>query len=235
MTNGKHSSERACIVCRQVRPRPQMLGLSQAGGVVCLGRPSSGKKGRGAWVCIAPECLEGARPQHLSRAFRTQVTIPDVLGGPSRLALGPECARLGRKRLLEILGLARRQGVLVLGVDEIFAGDEVPGGVVLCATDLSERTLRLVRGRLAGSRTEEHGAWFIGDAEALGSAIGVPRAGVVQVLEGRLAEQARYWLSVIRASGGEAPTEDLQVCFNDREVGKQITRFDEIEHERTVC
>ena len=70
----KRLPQRMCAVCRESRPKGELLRvLRTPEGMVCL--DFSGKKsGRGAYICYDPECLRKARKQHsLERALKCQI------------------------------------------------------------------------------------------------------------------------------------------------------------------
>lgn len=211
MTDGT-CNERACLVCRTTRPVTELLALvqlqldgSQGKAVVCLGRDgalggrsldTAVRRGRGAWVCVARACLSNIGTKALGRAFRGPVEIPPawrVSGGACLLQPAHE---LAQQRILEQLGLARRQGQVTLGSDQL--SQAAPRGAVrVCAADLAPRTLNQAR---------EAGAEILLSAETLGRAIGTGRAGVLTVAPGRLAQRLSYWLRVYRACAPSAPS-----------------------------
>ena len=62
--------ERTCIVCASKRPKAELLRLVVDGeGVVRLDRLQR-RDGRGAYLCLAPDCLARLRLERLQRAFR---------------------------------------------------------------------------------------------------------------------------------------------------------------------
>lgn len=187
MTDGTAPSERTCVVCRQQRPREQLLSLAARDGVLGFGRPL---RGRGAYVCAARRCIESLDPRSLSRAFRRPVRLPeDQRIGSALLA---SVHALAERRVLEAMGLARRQGDLTVGDEALAPAEEAHGNgkrrVAVAARDLSERTLR---------RAQAQGAEPFLDAAALGRAVGMGRVGLAS-LRGRMADEAAYWLRVWR-------------------------------------
>jgi hypothetical protein len=155
-------------------------------------------------VCVRRSCIERVDNAVLSRALKTQVAPFEQALWRSTLSA------LAEKRVLEMVGLARRQGQLVVGVDDVVrvckalgqkdAQDEHQGldagsnlcdprldneGVVIVALDLSERSKRRL----------PNGAVFVTSGR-LGQAVGMGTVGAMQILPGRLAEQAAHWLAV---------------------------------------
>ncbi len=88
-------------------------------------------------------------------------------------------------QLLALVGLARRGGQLLHGLGQVGALPRTTQATVLVATDRTGR---------AKERLAHHAA--IASAARLGQAAGLPEAGAVAILGGRLCLQAAYWLRV---------------------------------------
>lgn len=170
---------RSCVVCRAVRPPEALVALGVIGNEVVLGARGGA---RGAHVCLDRECLETCGPKHLARAFRRAVHVTTPL---------VELAHaLAERKLYELVGLARRQGSLEIGVDRLEAlvddAQAAAQGVWIVAADISERSRRRL-----GERVR-----LFGDAERLGRASGLGRVGALRIGPGALAKQAAYWLQL---------------------------------------
>lgn len=167
--------ERTCIVCRQPRATLELVRLACTGGIVT---PAVKGTGRGAWVCASSGCLEKVSAPVLARAFKH----PVASFSSDELFLQLEL--LAQRRVLEMIGLARRSHALRVGVDEIRpdAGDS---GFVVLASDASERVcMQLPRGRT-----------FVPSGE-LSKAAGLYNVYALSINPGPLALQAAYWLSM---------------------------------------
>jgi predicted RNA-binding protein YlxR (DUF448 family) len=165
---------RSCIVCRAERPQRELVRLRERSGVAYLEGPGAG---RGAWVCVRAECLDAVDGRALSRAFKKPVAAPEAGG------LRAVLARVAEQKLHALLGLARRQGALVIGQDRV-AGE--PTAFVVVAAEASERSRQL-----AGSS-----ARVFGDSASLGKSTGLNGVNVLGIAPGSLAEQAAYWFAV---------------------------------------
>ena len=173
---------RTCVVCREPSRPEQLLELGLIGKDVVL-TPVS--KGRGAWVCATRACLEKLDSRSVSRAFKSAVSL-DALGDPVVF-----CRDLATRRVFEALGLARRQGLVVIGVDQTAAAlSRNEEGLALAASDLSERSTRQLEA-----------ATVIGTCESIGRAMGLKRAGAVWIPAGKLAERLAFWIGLIRELG----------------------------------
>ncbi|MBI5510281.1 MAG: DUF448 domain-containing protein [Deltaproteobacteria bacterium] len=167
---------RTCLVCRAEKPASSLVALTASGGQLSVGRVS---RGRGAHVCATRACLEALDSRAASRAFGAAVEV-------SASAFVPALHRLAEAKVLEFIGLARRQGALGFGADNIAtAPAAVEGGLILLASDLSER----------GQRHAPPGQVFL-DGAAIGHAAGMGYLGAVRLAAGALSDQAAYWLSL---------------------------------------
>ena len=178
----RHEPVRTCVVCRTSSCPEQLLELGLIGKDVVL---TPVGKGRGAWVCATRNCLEKLDVRSVSRAFKTTVSL-DALGDPVVF-----CRALAKRRVFEALGLARRQGLVAIGVDQtVSALSRNEKGVALAASDLSERSLRQLSA-----------ATVLGTCETIGQAMGLKRAGAVWIPAGGLAEKLGFWIRLLGELG----------------------------------
>jgi predicted RNA-binding protein YlxR (DUF448 family) len=184
----REPSERTCLVCRTARAPDELLRLVALEGVVV---PALRGRGRGAWVCVARSCLAKVDAFKLARALKLEAA-------PSLAASWlDDLAALAARRVLEAVGLARRQGVLSLGVDAIAAEPSTPGAVVLAARDASERTRRDALARASElPEAARAAAGELASSNELSRASGANNVGAARIGPGPLAHQAAYWLSV---------------------------------------
>jgi hypothetical protein len=136
-----------------------------------------GRGKRGAYVCADAACLRRLHARTLSKALRSPVAPVDT----EKLLAGLHA--LAERRVLEIVGLARRMGALTCGVEKVGASAR---GVALAASDLAERSRRQL-----GDAVHD----FV-SSEALGRAAGVGRLGAARIEVDSLAKQAAYWLAL---------------------------------------
>ena len=70
--------ERTCIVCRQVRPKRELIRVVRTPDGHILLDPTSKKSGRGAYVCARRSCWDIAlKKGKLEREFETTLTAED--------------------------------------------------------------------------------------------------------------------------------------------------------------
>lgn len=177
-SEGDSSSERTCVVCRKARSPHELLRLSCTAGRVHFALRA---QGRGAWVCVRHACISGLSQKALARAFRQPVSE-----AVEATTLLEEARALAERRVLEMVGLARRQACLDYGAEVVSSTRSGGEAVVIVASDAAPRT----RAHLSDpTRT------FVG-AFALSRAAGLFDVTAVRINPGPLAEQAAYWLSV---------------------------------------
>lgn len=187
---GHDEPHRSCIVCRATKTPDELLRFARSpdGGVgfdVKAVLP-----GRGAWVCVDGACLQKAiDPKHggFARAFDAAV----VFDGP---ALKAQVKALLTGDLLARLGLQRRQGLLVLGRDEVVRRVDTLAFVGL-AQDLSANSQKELAEALAPTSTT---TLPLPPMEALAEALGTRAVGVVGVAKG--AQAAGLSTSIRRAA-----------------------------------
>jgi predicted RNA-binding protein YlxR (DUF448 family) len=170
---------RTCVVCRKQRTAAELLLLRRVKDTLVAGRAQSG---RGAHVCVQRECLLGLSGKDLARAFHLPILTHD---NARWLA---QAHGLAETRALETLGLARRQGLLLVGAAGIERGrlEDDPRSVIILASDAAYR-----RPGTWGTRARK----FL-SAQALGHATGLDPVEALGVPPSRLADQAAYWLNL---------------------------------------
>jgi uncharacterized protein len=187
-------AERRCIVSGEVLPKEALLRfvIGPDGSVV----PDLDAKlpGRGLWLraerdIIRTACAKGA----FSRAARCEARAPSDLAG--------DVERLLRRRCLELIGLARRSGVLVAGFEAVRAFlSEETAGAVLAASDGAADGRGKIRALAPDVPIVDQ---F--DGQELGAALGRDHVVHAAVAKGRLAEriirEAARLSSVIGTTG----------------------------------
>lgn len=110
---------RRCIACGEALPKDKLLRFVVGPDGAVVPDLAGTLPGRGLWVRASRDMLETAQKRKaFARAARQHVTVaPD---------LADEVARQLRARALNILGLARRAGVVVAGYEKVreAAGDD---------------------------------------------------------------------------------------------------------------
>jgi hypothetical protein len=71
----KHVPERTCIACHEVRPKRDLVRLVYSPGGVAEVDTTGRKPGRGAYLCLSPECWhKGLNKGKLDHALRGKIS-----------------------------------------------------------------------------------------------------------------------------------------------------------------
>lgn len=206
------ASERRCIVTREAAEKDRLIRfvLGPEGDVVpdlaCI------LPGHGYWVRAERAVLEQAvRKNAFAKAMRAPVKPDRDL--PDRVA-----AMLDRQ-IIDLLGLARRSGVLVSGFEKVDAGLKSGRAALLIeAKDAGGDG----RGKLARHTLPGVEIWSPLTASALGRAIGRDHAVHLAVAPGGLAERLKTALrrqdGFSRSGTPEAAQESTHPSDDDREA-----------------
>ncbi|MBS0560332.1 MAG: RNA-binding protein [Proteobacteria bacterium] len=169
---------RRCIVTRERLPKEAMIRFVVGPDRAIVPDLAARLPGRGIWLSARDDVLETARAKGgFARAARGPVKVQADLTAIVRTGL--------QRRIIELLGLARRAGQAVAGFEKartmLRAGN---AGLVVQAADGSpEERNRLLSGVAGGPRVIAPL-----DGAALGEAFGRDRAVHVAVAAGRLAD-----------------------------------------------
>ena len=109
--------QRTCVGCKSAESQAELVRLIVAPEGDVVVDLAGGAFGRGAWVHVAPECLQKAAPAGLSRSFHREIKLTSA-ELCDRLALAGERRAQGlvlaarRSRKLEFGGAAVEEAVL---------------------------------------------------------------------------------------------------------------------------
>jgi predicted RNA-binding protein YlxR (DUF448 family) len=190
--------QRTCIGCRKILDQGMLVRyvLSPQGQVVV----DYNRKlpGRGVYTCIDKQCLEAAvKRRQFDRAFKGPIERPcrEIL----LRSLGEQI----EKRVLNLLGMARKSAVAVSGsraVSAVLTAQKAPG-LVLLAKDLSPAIAAKISG-LAEARQVAHFTFF--EKEMLGQMLGKSQRSVVAVADCPLADTIKSEIFRYKHIAGEA-------------------------------
>ena len=137
-------------------------------------------RGRGAYVHLIATCLSGLDGDILERALCTKIHFEDAKVWLKNLRF------LAQKRILESIGLARRSGTLLIGLDNIFkrgTKSKQQDTLVFCAEDLANASLKKCDGH----------AHIFCSGKDLGKAVGCQWVGAVSLGDGHHKDRACFW------------------------------------------
>ena len=179
---------RRCLVTRQQGERSEMLRFAVAPDGRVVFDITATLPGRGLWLSAAPGVLHQAvRRGAFARGAKTNVTVPPGLADEVKAAL--------ERRLIDLLGLARRSGAAISGFEKAREWLQTQkAGLVVQAADGSAEE----RARFTGGRDVPVAAVL--SAAALGKIFGREHTVHVVIAPGRLARmieiEARRLLGV---------------------------------------
>lgn len=213
------------MVCRARRDQPELIELTSVPGAASAAGPANAVA-KGAAAGAAANSGAGKKQRRGGRAARdsyvcmTQACLAALAArqprpAPGEAGLLENLAALGRTRFLGMLGLARRQGELLLGADRIAEARD--GGAepqVYVAEDAAERTAKRLR------HSGEVVALPLPGAQ-LGRAVGCGLAAAVGIVPGRLGQRAAYWQRVWYEAGRQllgrqARTNNIDIAAGER-------------------
>lgn len=125
----RSAPERRCIATGATQPADGMLRFVVGPDQTIVPDVAERLPGRGVWVSADRAALRKAMEKNLfSRAAKAKVTVPDDLEATVR--------RLLQARIADVLGLARRAGRAVAGLEKArSAAARTDGGAVVLASD----------------------------------------------------------------------------------------------------
>lgn len=191
--NRGHEPTRMCALTRARAPQRALLRLALGPEgepyVDLIGRAP----GRGVYIKCEPEVFRRAMsPKGLGRVFRGRAKALEPAAVEAALE---DTIRRLEARIVEMVGIARRAGLLELGMDPALRALEAAGGLLLLAEDLGAASARKIRA--AAERAPGIRVIHVATKERLGSMLGRVEVGVVAIRPSRhadrMASEADRW------------------------------------------
>lgn len=197
-----HVPMRQCAVSRERRPQRALIRLVLSPEGVPAVDLRGKAPGRGIYITATPQTFrEALSKKGVGRAFRGRARAPEPEAVEALLA---ETLERLEARIIEMVGIGRRAGILALGMDLVrgLLREAPEGTVVLRATDMGAASARRLDEAIAAARAT--GADFrqieVGSKTTLGSGLGRTEVGVVALRPSRhaqrLVEEADRWASL---------------------------------------
>jgi predicted RNA-binding protein YlxR (DUF448 family) len=195
--------ERRCIATMERRPQGQLIRFVLSPDAQVTPDIAARLPGRGAWVTANRESLDLAiKRGAFARAFKAQVKLPADLSAQAEAMLV--------RRALDMLGLAKRSGELILGFEQVReAIRESRPACLLAASEASEdqrgKVLALVRGLYSpppGENPGKRGLPPVADCfsgDEMGMALGRERVVHACLKQGRI---AHTWMGELARLSG---------------------------------
>lgn len=173
---------RTCLVCRSKASKPELCRFVRAlDGEICFDERAE-LQHRGAWLCASRTCFQKAFQKKM--LFRGEKTLPVNAEAMTNMVY----ARI-KKSSLARLGFMRKIGQIEAGREaalRLASGGKID--VVLCAKDLSPRSIKEVREKSVAVETVRlQMSPFLMDE--IGQSIGRKKTGVVGLSKSRITEE----------------------------------------------
>lgn len=196
-TSSGRSPQRSCIGCRKVLDQAMLVRyvLSPQGEIIV----DYGRKlpGRGVYTCFERACIEGAaKRRQFDRAFKGRSQTPQC--ATLLAALNEQIER----RILNLLGMARKAGVVVSGSRAVEAELARAGsvGLVILGRDLSPTIAAKVSSLAIGRGVA---LFTLFDKLTLGRVLGKGQRSVAAIADGPLADTIKNEISRYMHIAGE--------------------------------
>lgn len=178
---------RTCSGCRATAPARELVRLVLGDDGEVVPDLAGGAFGRGAWVHASVDCLQKA-PRGLSRSFKMEIRT-------SAAALAESLGVAASRRIQGLLASARRAGKLAVGSTAVKDALEASTAQLLVvATDArAAADTEWVRRAVADGR-----AVAFGTKDVLGAVAGRDEAGVVAILDDRIATALAGAFSILQ-------------------------------------
>jgi len=188
--------ERSCVACRQSQPQAGLIRFVRdpGGGLVIDYRHRL--PGRGAYTCIDKGCITKAvRNNAFVRALKAPVTVPQ----PETLLLDIEAVL--RQRILNLLGMARKSGLLVSGSNVVLQELAHPQAkLLIVAADAAAGTAEKIIQKAQGHDVP----WVrLFDKEKLGRAVGREERSHIVIIDADFARNLLLELTRLSKIAGE--------------------------------
>jgi predicted RNA-binding protein YlxR (DUF448 family) len=197
MPSAGHKPQRTCLGCRQAREQQDLIRFILSPENKVLVDYRTKLPGRGAYACLSSECLELAVKRHqFQRAFKNpnlQVSVAQ---------LKRDLLSAIEQKIVNLLGMARKSGVLISGSSMVLDGlTSRQLVVVVLAGDVSEGIGNKVAGSAAAKGVP---CCRLLDKESLGKMLGKEERSVLALKHGALAKFVKAEMFRYKQIAGES-------------------------------
>ncbi len=197
MAANRHTPKRTCLGCRQAMDQHELVRyvLSPDGELLVDYRGRL--PGRGAYTCLSRECLRLAvQRRQFQRTFRRDSLSVDPEWLNAALLAAIEA------KIVSLLGMAKKSGVVLSGGKLVLDAMAVPGqvAVVMLAEDVSAGIAEKI---IYSATYRVIPCWRLLDKERLGRMLGKEERSVVALKAGALAESVKTEMLRYKQMAGE--------------------------------
>jgi len=182
VTKAGKGPKRTCVACRECRPQDQLVRYVVAPDGMLMVDYRHRLPGRGAYTCIAVDCLKAAvEKKQFQRSLRGQCKIVD------RESLIKELHNALEQKIINLLGMGRKSGQVISGSNAVMVAlrqaDKI--GLVVVAEDISAAIADKIKDLAGRGRVE---CSQLLSKDLLGQILGKGERSVVAVKQGALAD-----------------------------------------------
>lgn len=207
----ENGSERRCIVTGERRSKEDLIRFTVAPDGTLVPDLAETLPGRGFWLSAGRDMVETAMSKRLfARAARAPVTVPQDLAERIEVLLVRRCG--------ELLGLARRAGLVVAGYEKVRGA--LKAGEAMAYLVAAQDGARDGRDKIAGLAPRLPVADVL-TAEELGSALGRDSAVHLAIRPGRLAKKLKAEMFRLARYRGMGLTPQVAGCQQDEKDGTE--------------
>jgi len=174
--------QRTCIACRQTKDKKQLVRYVLAPDGTVLVDYLHRLPGRGAYTCVAEQCLlDAVKRNSFQRCFKRQCRPVDSMELTQQLTQAIE------KKILSLIGMARKSRQFIAGSNGVIEAlkKESPLALVIIATDISASIAKKIKALALRGRIE---TTCLYDKQKMGQLLGKEERSVIAVQTGLLAD-----------------------------------------------
>lgn len=192
MTVDKKGPQRTCVACRQTKDKKQLVRYVVAPDGAVLVDYRQRLPGRGAYTCIAKQCLlDAVKKNSFQRCFKMQYRSVDSVALIQQLVLAVE------QKIASLIGMSRKSGQFIAGsntvVDALKKGSSL--ALIIIATDISSAIGEKIESLALKRRID---TVHLYDKQTIGQMLGKEERSVIAIQTGMLADSLLNELHMYR-------------------------------------
>ncbi|MDA3903686.1 MAG: DUF448 domain-containing protein [Desulfuromusa sp.] len=184
--------QRTCVACRQTKDKKQLVRYVVAPDGAVLVDYRQRLPGRGAYTCIATQCLlDAVKKNSFQRCFKGRYRSVDPVALTQQLIMAVE------HKISSLIGMSRKSGQFIAGSNSVIAAlkKESSFALIIIATDISVAIGRKIETlALRGDIYIAH----LYDKQKIGQLLGKEERSVIAVQTGLLADSLLNELHMYR-------------------------------------
>ena len=182
MADAEKGPQRTCVACRQTKDKNQLVRYVVAPDGAVLVDYRQRLPGRGAYTCIATQCLcDAVKKKSFQRCFKGKSHSVDATALTQQLIMAIE------KKIASLIGMSRKSGQIISGSNAIIESLRKNSSIalVLIAADISAAIGQKIE--TLAQRKNIYSARLY-DKQMIGQMLGKEERSVIAVQTGLLAD-----------------------------------------------